>query len=78
MSQDDMAEVLGVTRAHYSKVENAKRSWTLEISTKWLTHVLSELDKLPEGTVDFSRVVDFHDLQYLNSITALSGWEWKS
>jgi len=65
-SQDDVAFALGVSRAFYSRLESGKRSWTLNISTRWLAYVLKELDKLPNGTVDFSKVLDFSDLNVLN------------
>ena len=65
-TQDEVADALGIERGFYGKLERGKRSWTLNVSSKWLRYVLSELDKLPNGLVDFSRVLDFSDLNVLN------------
>ncbi len=65
-THDEVAKGMAVSRQLYGKLENGKRSWTLSNSNKWLRYVLGELDKLPNGLVDFSRVLDFCDLNVLN------------
>lgn len=65
-TQGEVAEAISVSRTFYTKLELGKRSWTLSIATSWLGYVLGELDKLETGVVDFSRVLDFSDLNVLN------------
>ncbi len=74
-NQTEVAHAIYLSRSFYSKLENSKRAWTLAVATRWLSYVLDELDKLPEDTVDFSRVVDFHDLNTLNEqVVSVTYW----
>ena len=73
---DELANALGVSRAFYSRLERGKRAWTLSIATSWLDYVLAELDKLDSEVVDFSKVLDFHDLNFLNDVINVNNWSW--
>lgn len=66
LSQSEVADEIGIGQPHYSKLESGERRWTLKVSVAWLKLMLAKLDELPEGVVDFSRVLDFHDLDELN------------
>ncbi len=75
-TQREVAKALSVDQGFYSKLETGKRVWSLDVATKWLGYVLGELDKLEDGVVDFSRVLDFHDLNTLNkSVDYFYWWE---
>ena len=66
LTQQELSDRAGIKRSLYSKLELGSRSWSLSVSTSWLKFVLGELDKLPSGTVDYSRMLDFSDLNVLN------------
>ena len=76
ISQGQMAEQLGVSVPYYSRLENNKRCWTMSTASKWLNFVLTELEKLPKDTVDFSRVPDFDDIEHMNSNVPKEPWLW--
>ena len=69
-----MSNKLGISISYYSRLENNKRCWTMSLASKWINFILDELDKLPKGTVNFSKVPDFSDIEHNNNAIPKSPW----